>query len=194
MKKNLILLLMLLISVSSLNAQSFEFPQFQISLSYFGEMVTHGGVRLGITTPISQKIKEKGESAFVNKGWVVGGYVTYYKHPRNHKGIMLTSAIGRQRIGEKGFQTSINLEAGYMLSVLDGETYEWNGSEIVEADHRSSSHVVFGLNGGLGWNLDKKTNLPFSLMIQPHLYLQVPYNTIVVPRIALETKLSYNLK
>ena len=157
-------------------------------------MVTHGGFRLGIIAPISQKIRDREEEAFVNKGWVVGGYVTYYKHPRNHKGLMFTGAIGRQRIGENGFQTSLNLETGYMLSSLDGETYEWNGSEIIESRNKESSHLVFGLNGGFGWNFDKKTDLPLSFMIQPHLYFQAPYNTTIVPRAALETKLTYNLK
>ena len=194
MIKNVIFSMLLFFSMNSLSAQTFELPKFQISLSYFGEMMTHGGIRLGITTPISQTIKDKGEEAFINKGWLVGGYVTYYKHPRNHKGLMFTGAIGRQRIGKNGFQTSLNIEAGYMLSILDGETYEWNSSEIVEADSRGSSHVVFGLNGGFGWNFGKKTDLPLSFMIQPHFYFQAPYNTIIVPRVALETKLTYKLK
>ncbi|MCI4670998.1 MAG: hypothetical protein MRZ79_22870 [Bacteroidia bacterium] len=192
--KTFLLVLLIFIPAASLKAQNFELPKFQISLSYFGEMATHGGIRIGLTTPISQMIKEKGEETSVNKAWIVGGCITYYKHPRNHKGLMVTGVIGRQRVGKNGFQTSLNLEAGYMLSILDGETYEWNDSEIVESSNKGSSHIVFGLNGGFGWNFDKKTDLPLSFMIQPHLYFQAPYNTTIVPRLALETKLSYNLK
>jgi hypothetical protein len=176
-----------------MSAQHYEIPRYQLSLSFFGELLSHPGVRLGFTTPIAQRIKEKDNSKIINKGWVVGGYLTYYKHPRNHKGLMLTGSIGRQRIGNSGFQSSLNLEAGYMLSILDGEVFEWDGEKIVEGN-KGSSHLVFGLNGGIGWNFDKKTSLPVSFMIQPHLYFQAPYNTFIAPRVALDTKLSYYLK
>ncbi|MEL6652169.1 MAG: hypothetical protein AAFQ87_15315, partial [Bacteroidota bacterium] len=63
-----------------------------------------------------------------------------------------------------------------MLSRLDGEVYQWDGTGV-EAGNQASSHFVFGLNGGAGWNFDRNTSLPLSVMVQPHLYLQAPYNT-----------------
>jgi|GEM_PF-5680771 len=188
-----ILFLIVFIYKCPLNAQHYEVPKYQLSISYFGEMLTHGGIRLGLTTPISQRIKEKNDSRFVNKGWIIGGYMTYYKHPRNHRGLMFTSSIGRQRISKSGFQTNINFEAGYMLSLLDGEVYEWDGGQIVTGN-KGSSHIVLGFNGGAGWNFEKNGNLPIALMIQPHFYIQAPYNTLFAPRVALEAKLAYNIK
>lgn len=173
--------------------QNYELPALQTSISYFGEYVTHAGIRVGISKTLSQNIKEKDSSKFINKAWVLNGFLTYYKHPRNHSGFMITSAIGRQRTGKKGFQTSINLELGYMLSTLDGEVYEWDGEKIVEGE-KGSSHFVFGFNGGFGWNFEKQVNVPISIMILPHFYIQAPYNTLFAPRVALETKLSYHLK
>ena len=177
----------------SIQAQDFSLPSYQVSLSYFGEMVTHGGIRLGVATPLSQKNKEKTDGQFVNKAWVLGGYLTYYKHPRNHTGLMFTGSIGRQRIGKKGFQTSIHFETGYMFSRLDGEVFEWDGEDIVEGK-KGSSHIILGFNGGLGWNFTKTSDFPFSFMVQPHLYIQAPYNTLFAPRVALETKIAYQLK
>ena len=186
MKRIRLLILALMLTSLTSEAQDYEIPRFQISLSYFGETATHSGIRVGITTPIQQSTF--GDENQKNRAWVIGGYLTYYKHPRNHKALMLTGSVGRQRISKNGFQTEINMETGYMLSILDGETFEWNGSEIVESSNNSSSHFVFGFNGGLGWNFAKNTDLPLSFMINPHLYIQTPYNTFLVPRVALETK------
>ena len=177
----------------AVQGQNYEIPKWQISMSYFGELLTHPGARIGIATPISQNIKQKKDEAYVTKGWVVGGYFTYYHHVRNHRGLMLTSSIGRHRIGKKGLLLNINLEAGYMLSLLDGEVYEWNGTEMEEAS-KGSSHIVAGLNGGIGWDFGKKTELPISFLIQPHIYLQAPYNTFFTPRVATEFRLIYHLK
>jgi len=106
---------------------------------------------------------------------------------------MLTGVIGRQRIGNKGFISAINLEAGYMLSLLDGEVFATDRNKFVKGD-KSSSHIVFGFNGGVGWNFEKQGKLPLSFMIQPHAYIQAPYNTFLIPRLALETKIIYHLK
>ena len=189
MKNFFLFMLFLAAWQGTISAQDIPLPKYQISLSYFGESITHRGIRLGFSTPISQNLSATEESSTIQKGWVLGGYITYYKHPRNHQGIMLTGAIGRQRVGESGFLTAINLEAGYMLSLLDGATFEWDGQNIVEAS-KSSSHAVFGFNGGAGWDFKKSSDLPISFQVVPHFYFQAPYNSLLAPRFALETKLS----
>lgn len=183
----------ILLAMAPLRAQEYPIPDIQISLSYFGEFFSHAGFRLGVSTPVSQRIKEKSNDRAINKGWVAGAYLTYYKHTYNHQAVLVTASIGRQRIGAKGFITQLNLEAGYMASFLDGEAFEWNGNTFEDAS-RGSSHAVLGLNGGVGWDFNKKSNVPISFLINPHLYLQAPFNTTVLPRLALEGRLSYHLK
>jgi len=190
MKRFLIAFSLALMSLSSLHAQDYEIPKYQISISFFGEMITHSGIRLGFTTPISQKLQETANASSANRAWVVGGYLTYYRHSRNHRALMATASLGRQHIGANGFQMEIHAEAGYMLSILDGEAFEWNGTEMVESN-KGSSHFVMGFNGGAGWNFAKKLEVPISFMLHPHLYIQAPYNSLFVPRIALEAKLTY---
>ncbi len=190
MKRTPFFLLTLLLSISAAFGQSYTLPKVQMSISFFGENLTHPGIRVGLATPIGLQLNPKEE---VDKSWVVGGYVTYYRHPRNHRALMLTGAIGRQRIGNQGLQTMFNFELGYMASVLDAEAYEWDGNQIIEAG-KTSSHFTFGLNGGLGWNFDKQRDLPLSFMVQPHLFIQAPFNSAFLPRLALETRLIYHLK
>lgn len=193
MNKQLLLSIGLLMAIiAPLQAQDFQIPRFQVSLSYFGEMVTHSGIRIGLTTPISQQVISKDAGTSVNKAWMAGGHLTFYRHPRNHSAVMLTASIGRQRIGASGFQIEVHMEGGYMLSLLDGEAFEWAGSEFA-AGSRGSSHLVFGFNGGAGWNFNKTTDLPLSFMVSPHVYIQAPYNTFLIPRLALEASVSYSL-
>lgn len=126
---------------TQIQAQDVLIPQKSISLSYFGELITNSGIRLGFATSLTQKIKEKRNLKTIQKAWVVSGYITYYRHVRNHKGLMLTAAIGRQRLTDSGFQSAINFEAGFMRSMLDGEVYSWDGEKIVEGN-KGSSHWV----------------------------------------------------
>ncbi|MEO0899179.1 MAG: hypothetical protein AAFY71_22395 [Bacteroidota bacterium] len=174
-------------------AQESAFPSYQVSLSFFGENISHSGVRLGMMLPIQKVLKHKKADEQVDKAWVGGLFLTYYKDPRNHQGLMLTGSIGRQRIGKKGLQSSFNIETGYMLSLLDGEVYEQEGESFAQGN-RASSHFVFGINPGIGWNFSKVTQLPLAIMAHPHIYVQAPYNTLFVHRAALEIKMILNLK
>ncbi|NLR91662.1 hypothetical protein [Flammeovirga agarivorans] len=188
--------IMLMFSSIQLFAQeetNYTPTKHQVSLSYYGEFVTHPGFRIGYLTPISQKTKVKNETNVVDKSWVVGGYFTYYKHKMNHDGLLFTGEIGRQRISKSGFISSINFEMGYMLAVLDGEVYTPTENGF-EKGAKADSYFTFGLNLGLGWDFEKKMNLPISAMVVPHFYFQAPYNTAVTARTALEVKFLYHLR
>jgi hypothetical protein len=179
-----VLFLFTLMGFTPLVAQDYSIPKLQTSVGYFGEFITHPGVKLGMSYTIKQKSKNKKSGKENNKGWLTGANITFYRHKFNHKALMLTGFIGRQRIGNAGFLTQLNFETGYMASFLDGEAYEWDGSTFQKAK-KGSSHLVFGFNGGIGWDFGKRTSLPATIAIVPHLYIQAPYNTSFLPRTAL---------
>jgi hypothetical protein len=187
------LFLLCLIGTKSLFAQDYSIPKLQTSFGYFGEFITHPGVKLGMSYTIKQKSKIKKSGKQINKGWLTGANATFYRHKFNHKALMLTGFIGRQRTGNNGFLMQLNFETGYMASSLDGETYEWDGSDFQTAK-KGSSHLVFGFNGGIGWDFGKRTSLPATFTLVPHLYIQAPYNTLFLPRTALAIQVTYKLK
>ena len=78
MKYLSILCLGIFMGSSLLRAQNYQLPRYQLSISYFGEMLTNGGIRLGCTTPLSQRINQKRDSDFTNNGWIIGCYINYY--------------------------------------------------------------------------------------------------------------------
>ena len=199
-----VLFLFTLMGFKPLAAQDYSIPKLQASMGYFGELITHPGVKLGINYTIKQKSKikktekqiyskiKKSEKQ-INKGWLLGANATFYRHKFNHKAMMFTGFIGRQRIGNTGFLMQLNFETGYMASFLDGEAYEWDGSTFQTAK-KGSSHLVFGFNGGIGWDFGKRTSLPATFSLVPHLYIQAPYNTLFLPRTALAIQVTYKLK
>ena len=188
-----LLLLFTLLGFKPLVAQDYSIPKLQTSVGYFGEFITHPGVKLGMSYTIKQKSKNKKSGKVINKGWLTGANITFYRHKFNHKALMLTGFIGRQRIGNTGFLMQLNFETGYMASFLDGEVYEWNGNTI-EKGKKGSSHAIFGFNGSIGWDFGKRTSLPATFAIVPHLYFQAPFNTTVLLRTALAIQITYKLK
>lgn len=169
-------------------AQSAPQSRNQVSLSYFGEYLTHTGLRLGglhIWLPAEDATSHLSH-------WTTAAFVTHYRHRRNHSGTLLTIQGGRLYQGQKGLRLQAGVELGYMLSQLDGEVYAWNGNSI-EAAGKASSHLSWGLSGGIGLHLKPALKLPLSAELLPHLFFQAPYNTLFVPRMALEIRLSYHL-
>jgi hypothetical protein len=188
-----ILLVFALIGHNPIAAQDYSIPKLQASIAYFGELITHPGVKLGINYTLKQKSKIKKSGKQINKSWITGAHATFYRHKFNHKALIFNGFIGRQRIGYAGFLMQLNFETGYMASFLDGEAYEWNGSTLQRAK-KGSSHFVFGFNGGIGWDFGKRTSLPVTFAILPHLYIQAPYNTQCLPRAALVIQATYKIK
>ena len=184
---SLFLLAILLLSPSF--SQDIANSNLRISVSYFGEFITHPGIRLGLGKKLSDRKAKEG----IQKSWIADINLTYYKHKRNHEALMVGASIGRERIGRKGLLSQLNLGLAYMSSFLDGEVYSWNGEEIIEGN-RHSAHASFGINGGLGWDFGKNSSFPLAFLINPHLYFQAPYTSWLLPRIALEVKLIYPLQ
>ncbi len=176
---------------SALKAQSL--PPFRVSVSYFGEYVTHAGIRVGLLVPLHPT--PSGKTGEAESSWVAGGFATLYTHQRNHRGLLLTGFFGRQRIGRHGLITQVGLEAGYMASFLQGEVWTLDAAPATFTKGRkASSHFVGGINAGAGWDFSQNSSLPLALSLHPHFYLQAPYNTLFVPRFALETRLSYTIE
>jgi len=188
--------LMILIALGLfIQARAQNLPPIQVSVSYFGEYLTHAGIRIGLLTPLKTTLIDPAKTGEIEKSWLVGGFITLYTHQRNHRGLLFTGFIGRQRIGRLGLMTQYGLEAGYMASFLQGEVWTQDpaSGDFIEG-RRSSSHAVFGLNGGIGWDFSQRTSLPLAISLHPHAYLQAPYNTLFIPRLALESRLSYTLR
>jgi hypothetical protein len=169
-----------------------------ISISYFGETITHYGLSLGAQYPLHtwhrQKERRNGGLKTRDHAWVAGLHLAAYRHPRNHYGLILFPTLGYTRTKTKGafFQTGISM--GYMRVFLNGEAYRVNPEgELQRVRLASRGAFLPGVYIGWGKDLSKTMGIPLIWHVKPSLLLQVPYNTTVLPRLTLEAGIIYKL-
>lgn len=167
-----------------------------LSVSYFGETITHYGFSVGADAPLHtwhrQKERSDGTLKTRDHAWVAGLHLAAYWHPRSHYGVILYPTLGYTRTKTRGafFQTGISL--GYMRVFLDGETYQVNsGGELERVRLASRGAFLPGVYIGWGKDLSRTTGIPLIWQVKPSLLLQIPYNTGVLPRLALEVGVIY---
>jgi hypothetical protein len=166
------------------------------SVSYFGETITHYGLSVGADYPLHmwhrEKERKNGKLKTRDYAWVTGLHLAAFRHPRNHYGVILNPTIGYTRTKTKGafFQTGISL--GYMRVFLDGETYQVNSAGVLERARLASRGTFLpGVYMGWGKDLSRSIGIPIIWQVKPSFLLQIPYNTTVLPRIALEVGVIY---
>jgi hypothetical protein len=145
------------------------------------------GAKIGFDYIISGKTKEKKNLKLTSKAWKSGAYLSFYRYKGNHTGFLFTGEIGRQRTGNSGFVTEANMILGYMLSYRELAKYDLLPNPV------NTSHFIYGINFGIGWNLQKKLQIPFGVTILPRFYFQTPYKAKDILRIGTEFKISYYL-
>lgn len=188
----LILYLGLMIDLCAQN-ETYSLGKYQINVAEYNNIVNlmdysfEHGVKMGFESIILEIIKEKKSIKSINKAWKSGIYVSSCRYKGNHTGFLFTGEIGRQRTGNSGFVTEANITLGYMLSHRELAKYDLLPKPI------NTSHFVYGINLGLGWNLQKKLHIPLGIMVLPHLYVQTPYKANDILRIGTEFKVSYYL-
>jgi hypothetical protein len=170
-----------------------------ISVSYFGETITHYGLSVGAEYPLHmwnrEKERKNGTLKTRDYAWVTGLHLAAFRHPGNHYGVILYPTIGYTRTKTKGafFQTGISM--GYMRVFLDGETYQVNSAGELERVRLASRGTFLpGVYMGWGKDLSRTTGIPIIWHVKPSLLLQIPYNTTVLPRMALEAGVIYKMK
>jgi hypothetical protein len=167
-----------------------------LSVSYFGETITHYGFSVGADQTLHawhrQKQRSDGTLKTRDHAWVAGLHLAAYRHPRNHYGVIVYPTLGYTRTKTRGafFQTGISL--GYMRIFLDGETYQVNaGGELERVRLASRGALLPGVYIGWGKDLSRTRGIPLIWQVKPSLWLQMPYNTTVLPRLSLEVGVIY---
>lgn len=133
-----------------------------VSISYFGEMITHPGVKVSLQYPLGSwsttHQKGKGESIGITRQLTIQPAVGFFYHKRYQTGFFLTTDISYTRQNERGGFYGVGVGVGYLRSFIP-HVFEINGQGQVEkssAGHHyflPSLHLYFGntLNEKLGW-------------------------------------------
>jgi hypothetical protein len=156
-----------------------------VKFDYFGELVLHPGLSLGIDYTLARK-------NWVTVHWDtdLGGYW----HRWNNSALFAKTSVGT-RFPVSSLFVDLNMGAGYMHSFPAGKIYHRSADGGVEkAPNWGHSHFMPTFSVLLGWDGGRKANLPLSIHIGAEAYLQSAVNHTFIPHAATIVGFTYKFK
>ncbi len=191
------LLLILFLYVTAHSQDQPSAPPLEMNISYFGETITHPGLKIGMESALSQKSREKikrtGKTFTKRKLLFLATSLGGYHQHRFHTGIFINGEIGYRVTKKKGIKTELLVGLGYLRTFVDGDTYGVDDSgNIHRQRHEGQSGVMPSIAFGVGKDLRFTEQGAWSWHIRPSLYFQVPYNHTYLPHFILETGMTFS--
>ena len=159
----------LLLQAAGARADSPPRPSTAVSVSYFGEALTHPGVAasfdLGLLESTAFQLSFSPE--------VIG-----YIHPRNHAALIVLPRLGGRLTSPEGFFGELLLGAGWMETWVDGVVYErGTDGSVRQAD--PTGRARFALQGSLGLGADFRRidGTPVAWFLRLVVLGETPVNT-----------------
>lgn len=196
--KKAILLFLLLVGLCLANNGS---AQKSLRMAYFGETVTHYGLRGGTEYILHRTEKNKPNGRVAFNDVYFGITLSAYRHPHNHIGLILAPELGWRHTGRRGGILQAALSPGLFRSFYEGKT--WRAGENSQFERvrfagqwgfLPSASVGFGHRLGRSSRPAKSGDAPLSWYCNLHYFQQYPYNRAFLHRAALEVGLLKKMK
>lgn len=154
----------------------------ELSLAYWGEMLAHPGLSLGIEYPLLQNGPHR-----VFAAAQAGGYT----HPQNHSAWFLLAQAG-YRWHPGNWSLDMTLGVGVMDVWLAGPVYSFAGSDTPVLSN-DSGHAAFmpSISLGAGYDLPPGWLNMRKVFVKATVFGEYPYNTYLLPHLALETGIQW---
>jgi hypothetical protein len=160
-------------------------------------MITHPGIKVGIEHPLFEKdkVKETKRKIKHKKHQVISGAnFGVYSHFKYNTALFLNTEIGYRYIRQGGiiFETMIGI--GYLRTFLNGKTYSVNeNGDVRNVFLAGNNSFMPSISLGFGHDVSQKSNRITSWFIKPVVFIQMPYNSSVLPHLALEAGVNFHL-
>lgn len=168
-----------------------------VSISYYGEMIIHPGVKICADYNLKEwdktKITKKDSSKTINKSLLISPAFGFFYHKRYQTGLSIIPECKYKKRNKKGGFYELGIGLGYFRSFIPN-TYEVNSSG--EVNKTIAGHNYFASNYfvSFGKDLSVKKNLPIAYFIKPQFIYTVPNFPSGTGYFALELGISYSLK
>lgn len=162
-----------------------------IKVGYFGEMISHPGIRVKIDYTIKhwEKVKKK---ACIKKQVSFGPGLGYFYHRRYQSGLLTNIELKLSRSKKNYFSFSYGIGAGY-LATRALNVYEVNAlgevSKKLTLNHYFASNIFCEFTG----DFSKKNKGPFGYTVSPNFVYALPNFPRAVGYLFLELGLNYSL-
>lgn len=175
----LIFLLFLFFSINSYGQEN-NLSKTKLTLSYFGETITHTGLNMGIEYyPFQSK---KYQMILASN---IGGYV----HIRNNTSLFIREQWGQRISFDCGVFIDEFIGLGYLHQFTHGgDNYEVlpNGA-VVKTPNSGSPMIMPSVAIGTGYDFSKKTKWNIIYFLRPELFWKAPFNGYYLTHLALNT-------
>jgi len=167
-----------------------------ISISYFGENLTHYGIKIGTEYSLKitnkTKIKRNLKEIPKRKEHFITGNIGSYIHKRNHVGLFINSELGYRKTRNNGFKYEFLIGVGYLHTFLQGDTYTVSDDGTVDkVNLAGQSNLMIPISCGLGYDFNYHYKKPFSINLKPSFFIQYPYNHAIAIRPTIDLGLFY---
>jgi hypothetical protein len=178
MKKYSFVLILIAGCVPLSTAQAMPGEPLSVSVSFFGETLSHPGIAVGLT----YDILDAGVYSLSLKS-----QAGLYIHPRNHSAVFLLGGIANRLDGDSGFTFDLSLQAGILESIPGGTVYERSGSGGIEMAGSPGALRFMAMAGlGFAWRLRVAGGSSFSPFIRLNAFGEYPFNGYLYPHVAAE--------
>ncbi|MCK5134518.1 MAG: hypothetical protein KAR19_01925 [Bacteroidales bacterium] len=159
-------------------------------VSYYGNFVTHPGIKLGFDWNLLMIEKTKAKKKrikTIKKILLVTPSITYYSHKASHKGLIISTDLAWRRYSEKLFFREVSLGAGYFRKFNSGETWETNDDGTVSnIGSTSRGYFAPSISFAFGKRFIIKKGMPISVFTKLNTNVLTGYDASAVAELSLE--------
>ena len=158
-----------------------------LSIGYFGELVTHPGLSVGLSFSISEW--EKKRKADITQSLVFRPTASIFHHRRYQTGIILKPELALFRQKSGGSYRAIGSGGGYMRTIIPN-SYEVSGTEVAKSTFSGHNYFI----GSIFFEFGKSSRSgPWGYYIKPQLLYAIPNFPNGVGYLAFEIGLTHQL-
>ena len=189
-----LLFIALLTTCSILQAQSLR-PK-SIYASYFGETVTHPGLKIGVTYQLKfwdkTKTRKNGDKRIIQRSIELSPGIGFFYHKDYQTGLFVLPEWSYSRKNAKGNFLTAGIGVGYMRTFIPN-VYDLNANGEIESIDAGYNYFLTNYSITFGKDLSVKKMIPISIYIKPQLMYALPNATNGISYFALELGASYKL-
>ncbi|MFD1145063.1 hypothetical protein ACFQ4C_28295 [Larkinella insperata] len=164
----------------------------QLRVAYFGETVTHYGLKVAYEYPLISRVK-MGNNA--RKEFLITPGLAVYHHPHNHVGVIFSPELAYQRTGPRGGVFEVSLSNSYLRYFLAGQTFEvGENGEFQRVSMAGRGAYLPTVSVGFGRDLAVRKNRSLAWYARLNLMQQRPYNASQLYRFGIECGIRKPLK
>ena len=188
------LLLLLFTLVLTVKAQKGR--SASLSIAYFGEMLTHPGVKIGLNYNLlgwtKNKRTRRGQERSVDKNLLLQPSLGIFYHERYQAGLMVLPEWSLLRQNERGGHFSVGAGVGYLRTFIPN-TYEVSASGEISKVTAGHDYLLTSYFISFGKDFSVQKDLPFGYFIKPQFLYAAPNFPKGVGYFALELGLQFKL-